>query len=158
MNREIVFDTTRWICLIIAWGITLDLLNWWDELRQRFQFVLAAQLMPWIWIKWVFLTILFPMNAEIEAKLLCFAVIFCIYSNTFTSIKNFEIYLSLTFIALCCSREFYDAITTKCCCLRFTVLRVVRSTFSKTKINHSKSEILRKPPLFRMFAKKFSRH
>ena len=62
MNREKLFDWTRWICLIIAWGITINLLNHWSSLRVRFQVILAALLMPWIWITLVFSKVLFHAN------------------------------------------------------------------------------------------------
>merc|ERR1712046_249140 len=54
MNREIIFDISRWICLFIAWACAADMvasLSKWGvwSFKSRFDYILAAEFMAWLW-------------------------------------------------------------------------------------------------------------
>merc|ERR1712131_50373 len=56
MNREIIFDASRWICLFIAWACAADLIATLGKfnilnLKGRFDYILAAEFMAWLWTR-----------------------------------------------------------------------------------------------------------
>ena len=58
MNREIIFDVSRWICLFIAWACAADLIATLGKfnifnLKGRFDYILAAEFMAWLWTRLV---------------------------------------------------------------------------------------------------------
>jgi len=65
MNREIIFDISRWICLFIAWACAADLianLSKWNilGLKSRLDYILAAEFMAWLWTSAVIIANFIP--------------------------------------------------------------------------------------------------
>ena len=56
MNREIIYDISRWICLFIAWACAADLIANLSKLnilglKSRLDYILAAEFMAWLWTR-----------------------------------------------------------------------------------------------------------